>query len=150
MICATDPRLTWFDGGNHRRGSSCSRASGAPDDRPEFEEGYEGRTITRRFIKQKDGGFPDPYQRIADLVAASGAFPVAFNPKRFSEVQIKLEAMQDQDGDEDSNNNRAVEVPLLLADGGITDNLGLQLLLDANDLASARERDSSEHGIPKW
>lgn len=54
-------------------------------------------------------------QKLSDLVAASGAFPLAFSP-----VRLLSKAY---DG-------------LLLADGGVTDNSGMTLLLDADWRAS--------------
>jgi NTE family protein len=62
-------------------------------------------------------------QKLSDLVAASGAFPLAFSPVRLISKAY--------DG-------------LLLADGGVTDNSGMTLLLDADWRASPRHESAGD------
>ena len=64
---------------------------------------------------------------ISTFVAASGAFPAAFSSVRY---RYKFQAA---DGQEDENE-------LMLADGGINDNLGLELMRGANYLAKNPDR----------
>ena len=63
-----------------------------------------------------EGEFPKK-TRLSQLVTASGAFPLAFDPLSFG--------LRFKDGPE------SLHMPLVLADGGISDNSGIPLLQDA-------------------
>ncbi|MFK7896999.1 MAG: patatin-like phospholipase family protein [Myxococcota bacterium] len=70
----------------------------------------------------------DGQTRVARMVAASGAFPGAFNA-----VKLRLPASESGAGLESESEPDSAEAPerrLLLADGGIVDNWGVGLMLD--------------------
>lgn len=81
------------------------------------------------FCPDRGNGVPTT-MRVADMVAASGAFPGALNATAATDIWI------DGTGHE-------TEVEYLLADGGVIDNYGNVLMLAANELARSSEKNSS-------
>ncbi|HEX9459688.1 MAG TPA: patatin-like phospholipase family protein [Thermoanaerobaculia bacterium] len=82
-----------------------------------------GKTVPPAFTMSADCGLPAD-ETTSSLVAASGAFPGAFRPKRVV-TSIETSVISH------------TTLQYLLADGGVGDNLGLVLLDDAHQLAHA-------------
>lgn len=91
---------------------------------------------TSRFFRDKVAMTIDDLGDLADRVAISGAFPGAFPPKRvgarFTRDPVDLADSPD-----------VVDLRLVLSDGGVRDNLGLNLLEAAHDHATGAARTSS-------
>jgi predicted acylesterase/phospholipase RssA len=80
------------------------------------------------FTPRAEGKFPEDDRTMADLVATSGAFPIAFPPRRIV-VRQRVPDLNDR------SSLITVDRPLVLSDGGLSDNFGVRLLLDARYLA---------------
>lgn len=68
--------------------------------------------------------------RLADAVAASSAFPPVFSP-----VVVKTDPDEWQDGEPGLPELEALRERIVLADGGIYDNMGLESLVDHVDIS---------------
>lgn len=94
---------------------------------------------TKRFFRAPDAIEFPALTRLADRVAVSGSFPSAFPAlpvsARITTVPEPL-----------SKSERVSELSLLLADGGIRDNLGLKLLEAADALAREAVTNPSANG----
>lgn len=94
-----------------------------------LNEGYlfVGPT-TRRFFRAPDAIDMAGFTRLAERVAVSGSFPGAFPPLRVNARITTVPAPL-------SGSNEGKELTLVLADGGIRDNLGLRLLEAVDEMA---------------
>ena len=94
---------------------------------------------TKRFFRAPDTIEFPALKRLADLVAVSGGFPGAFPSLP---VSVRITTVSEPI----SKENRVSELSLLLADGGIRDNLGLKLLEAADEIAREGVTSPSKNG----
>jgi len=85
------------------------------------------------FIPRSEGGFPGERTRLSDLVATSGAFPIAFPPTR---IEVTHQVTDLSASIDPTGQRRQITVTrrFVLSDGGLSDNSGIRLLLDAGQL----------------
>jgi len=93
---------------------------------------------TSRYFDSREARFPDHFDRLSTRVAISGAFPVAF-PTTPVTAHISLT-------DPGTSPSKKKQLDLLLADGGIRDNLGLRLLQKANEYGWMKD----SHPLADW
>ena len=105
-----------------------------------MNEGYllAGPT-SKRFFRAPEAITLPGLARLADRVAVSGSFPGAFPALQ---VAARITTVPEPL----SHSQRTSELPLLLADGGIRDNLGLKLLEAADELAREATRHPTANG----
>jgi predicted acylesterase/phospholipase RssA len=105
--------------------------------------------VTTRFFRQNEAIRLSGLESLAAQVAVSGGFPVAFPP-------LKIPATITVNPQPVSQSSRVEELALVLADGGIRDNLGLRLLEAADEHArnapaeSERSKWSGFSPGPEW
>ena len=91
----------------------------SPYDKQEFQDDQFGVLwAPPRFIPHSQGAFPRETDRVADLVATSGAFPFAFPPRRH---RINVVPWGVAPSFKDKSRR---SLSLVLSDGGLTDNYG--------------------------
>jgi predicted acylesterase/phospholipase RssA len=92
-----------------------------------------------RYFKAPEAIELPSLDRLADRVAVSGAFPGAF-------PALQVRARITTTAEPISQSKRTSDLSLLLADGGVRDNLGLTLLEAADALARERPADAAASG----
>lgn len=91
---------------------------------------------TSRFFRKASAISMDDLGDLADIVAISGAFPGAFPPKRVT-ARLTLNPV------DIATSSNTVDLDLILTDGGVRDNLGLNLLEAVHDHARGESSTSS-------
>lgn len=94
---------------------------------------------TKRFFREPDAISLPQFTHLADRVAVSGSFPGAFPPLQVNaRITTTLEPL--------TSSQHVSELSLLLADGGIRDNLGLNLLEAVDELTRKSVTNQSTSG----